>query len=59
MGYSPWGHKELHTTEANKLVLVPDRIINSLDMNLSKLQERMKGRESWHAAVLGLTKSQT
>ena len=26
-------------------------IIDSMDMNLSKLQEIVKDRESWHAAV--------
>ena len=29
-----------------------------LDMNLSKLQEIVKGRESWHAVIHGVTKSQ-
>ena len=26
-----------------------DDITNSMDMNLSKLQERVKNREAWHA----------
>ena len=30
-----------------------------MDMSLSKLQEMVKDRESWHAAVHGVTKSQT
>ena len=34
-------------------------IINSMDMNLSKLQEIMKDREAWHAIVHRVTKSQT
>ena len=34
-------------------------IINSVDMSLSKLQETVKDREAWHAAVHGVTKSQT
>ena len=35
-----------------------DGIIDSLDMNLSKLQ-KVKDREAWHAAVRGVTKSWT
>ena len=34
-------------------------IIDSMDMNLSKLQEMVKDREAWHAAAHGVAKSQT
>ena len=34
-----------------------DGITNSVDMNLSKFQERVKDRKAWHAAVHGVTKS--
>jgi len=36
-----------------------DSITNSMDMNLKKLQEIVKDRETWHAAVHGVTKSLT
>ena len=32
-----------------------DSITDSMDMNLSKLQEILKNREAWCAAVHGLT----
>ena len=34
-------------------------ITDSVDMNLSKLQELVMDRKAWHAAVHGVTKSRT
>ena len=36
-----------------------DSITDSMNVNLSKLQEIVKNREAWHVAVHGVTKSQT
>ena len=36
-----------------------DGIINAMDMNLGKLQEMVRDRQAWHAAVHGVAKSQT
>ena len=33
-----------------------DGTIELMDMNLSKLQEKVKDREAYHAAVCGVTK---
>ena len=36
-----------------------DSITDSMDMNLSKLQEVVKDREAWPAAIHGVAKNQT
>ena len=36
-----------------------DGITDLMDMSLSKVQEMVKGRGAWHAAVHGITKSWT
>ena len=35
-----------------------DEITDLMDMNLSKIWQSVRDRESWHAAVHGVTKSQ-
>ena len=36
-----------------------DGVTNAMDMNLGKLQDMVRDREAWYAAVHGVTKCQT
>ena len=36
-----------------------DSITDSMDMNMSKFREIVEDRGAWHAAVHGVTRSQT
>ena len=36
-----------------------DGITDSMDLSLSELQKFVMNREAWHAAIHGVTKSQT
>ena len=53
------GKIEGRRRKGNKRIRWLYGIIDSMDMSLSKLQEMVKDREFWNAAVHGVTKSWT
>ena len=50
-----WGQEEKGATEDEMVGWLTDPV----DMGLSKLQEMVKDREAWRAAVHGVAKSRT
>ena len=36
-----------------------DSITDAMNPNMGKFQEMVRGREAWHAAICGVTKSRT
>ena len=52
-----WGQEEKWVTEDEMVGW--DGIIDSMDMGLGGLQELVMDRKAWHAAIHGVTKSQT
>ena len=57
--WGPWHWERLAGGEGDDRGRGLDGITDSMDMNLSKLQEIVKGKGAWRAVVHGVTKSQT
>ena len=46
-------------TRGHQRMRWPDGMTDAIDINLGKLWEMVRDREAWHAAVHGVTRSQT
>ena len=53
------GKIEVRRRTGQQMVRWLDGITDSMDLNMSNLQEIVKDSEAWSAAVHGVTKSQT
>ena len=53
------GNTEVRRKRGQQRMRWLDGVTDSVDMTLSKLQELVMNRKSWHAAVHGVTKNQT
>ena len=53
------GKTEGRRTRVQQMMRCLEGITNSMDVNLGKFQEMLRGGETWHAAVHGVGKSQT
>ena len=54
-----WGKTEGRRRRGHQRMRWLEGITDAMDMNLDKLQEMVRDRETWHAGVHGVTKSWT